>query len=244
MPEVKRKKSLSRVTSLATVISTPMAKVGHVLQVSSWNYNSLSVQYRTVRWYRPRQVRDAHKTVSVLAIFERRSASFSWTRLHSPQVSEPFNVLRFDSAPSDIAAAEGNPSRFAVTPSRFQRKELFDKYNSLQVLSINVILSALLIEQNQNHVFSRPPQSTPCKQRQTRYWSEKYPCHDLRKQEIKYQEAVYELCCGEHDLVEDLHLVQKTYAHSLVHLNILTVSEVSNTVFHLQTTFILMHYFS
>ena len=49
----------------------------------------------------------------------------------------------------------------------------------------------------------------------------------LRKQELKHQEAIYEIACGEEDLAEDLQLVQKTYADSLLSLKILTPAEVN-----------------
>jgi hypothetical protein len=44
-------------------------------------------------------------------------------------------------------------------------------------------------------------------------------------QEIKLQEAIFELYNGEEDLVDDLKLVRKTYADSLIHLNILKPDE-------------------
>jgi len=49
--------------------------------------------------------------------------------------------------------------------------------------------------------------------------------HKLSQQEIKLQEAVFEIYNGEEDLVEDLKLIRKTYADSLIHLNILSPSE-------------------
>ena len=48
---------------------------------------------------------------------------------------------------------------------------------------------------------------------------------DVCVQEIKLQEAIFELFNGEEDLVEDLKLVRKTYADSLIHLNILKPEE-------------------
>ena len=57
----------------------------------------------------------------------------------------------------------------------------------------------------------------------------------LRKQELKHQEAIYEIACGEEDLAEDLQLVQKTYADSLLSLKILTPSEVQLVFGKLQT---------
>ena len=49
--------------------------------------------------------------------------------------------------------------------------------------------------------------------------------HKLSSQEIKLQEAVFEIYNGEDDLVEDLKLIRKTYADSLIHLNILSPDE-------------------
>ena len=71
------------------------------------------------------------------------------------------------------------------------------------------------------------PGPTPSKSRPTRYWSEVYSAvvHKLSKQEVKLQEAVFEIFNGEDDLVEDLKLVRKTYADSLIHLNILSPAE-------------------
>ncbi len=40
------------------------------------------------------------------------------------------------------------------------------------------------------------------------------------------QEAIYEILCGEEDLLDDLHLVQKTYGESLRSFKILTQAEV------------------
>ena len=64
--------------------------------------------------------------------------------------------------------------------------------------------------------------------RPTRFWSEafKQSASALTPKEIKLQEAIYEIACGEEDLVEDMQLVQKIYADSLLRLNILTKSEV------------------
>ena len=55
----------------------------------------------------------------------------------------------------------------------------------------------------------------------------------LSKDEVKLQEAIYEIACGEEDLVEDMQLVQKTYAESLLQLNILSADEVRVSIlFH------------
>jgi len=81
----------------------------------------------------------------------------------------------------------------------------------------------------------RVPGPTPSKSRPTRYWSEVYSSvlHKLTKQEVKLQEAVFEIFNGEEDLVEDLKLVRKTYADSLIHLNILSQSEEQLVFGHL-----------
>ena len=39
------------------------------------------------------------------------------------------------------------------------------------------------------------------------------------------QEAIYEIYNGEKDLIEDLNLVRRTYADSMVHLNIIKPEE-------------------
>ena len=79
---------------------------------------------------------------------------------------------------------------------------------------------------DQNHVY-RKPAPTPNKQRPTKYWSESYTetCSKITRQEIKLQEAIFELSTGEEDLVQDLSLLRKTYAESLVRFGILHQAE-------------------
>ena len=81
-------------------------------------------------------------------------------------------------------------------------------------------------------LLSRPPQPTPNKQRPTRFWSEKFSesVKRLSPQEVKLQEAIYELVCGEEDLVKDLMMIQKNYADPMVQLHIMSSAEVS--LFH------------
>ena len=76
-----------------------------------------------------------------------------------------------------------------------------------------------------NH--SRKPVPTPNKQRPTKFWSDHYTesCSKITRQEIKLQEAIYELSTGEEDLVQDLSLIRKTYAESLVRFRILQQPE-------------------
>ena len=73
----------------------------------------------------------------------------------------------------------------------------------------------------------RKPGPTPTKQRSTKYWSERYPetCTQISRQEIKLQEAIFELSTGEEDLVQDMNLLRKTYAESLVRFKILNQAE-------------------
>ena len=88
----------------------------------------------------------------------------------------------------------------------------------------------------------RPPPPTPNKQRPTRYWSTQFKASvdSISKQDLKLQEAIYEISCGEEDLAEDIQLVQKTYADSLLSLKILTPSEVQ-LVFGKLKTLLPMH---
>lgn len=75
--------------------------------------------------------------------------------------------------------------------------------------------------------FFRRPAPTPNKQRPTRYWSEQFAetSQTLTKQEIKLQEALYELSTGEEDLVQDLNLIRKIYAESMIRFKILNQAE-------------------
>ena len=88
----------------------------------------------------------------------------------------------------------------------------------------------------------KAPGPTPSKARPTRYWSEVYSkvVHKLSPQEIKLQEAVFEIFNGEDDLVEDLKLIRKTYADSLIHLNILSPAE-ENLVFGYMSALLPLH---
>ena len=88
----------------------------------------------------------------------------------------------------------------------------------------------------------KAPVPTPSKNRPTRYWSDVYSSvlHKLSNQEIKLQEAVYEIFIGEEDLVDDLKLIRKTYADSLIHLNILSPAE-ENLVFGRMSSLLPLH---
>lgn len=73
----------------------------------------------------------------------------------------------------------------------------------------------------------RKPGPTPTKQRNTKYWSEKYPetSTQISRQEVKLQEAIFELSTGEEDLVQDMNLLRKTYAETMVRFKILNQAE-------------------
>ena len=75
--------------------------------------------------------------------------------------------------------------------------------------------------------YFRKPIATPSKQRPTRYWSEQFTetCTKITKNEVKLQEAIYEISTGEEDLVQDLSLLRKTYAESLVRFKIINQAE-------------------
>ncbi|TRY71154.1 hypothetical protein TCAL_09287 [Tigriopus californicus] len=177
-PEVKRSKTMSRVTSLASVMTTPVARVGHAL---SRSISGARLPYSpspggrnapgTPTKFFGRSVSTVHMTGS----------SGAPPAMRAPE--SPYGTLR--------RGAPGRNSATNITPYK-------------------------------------KPQPTTNKQRPTRYWSSDFPetCARLDKQEIRLQEAIHEMTCGEEDLVDDLILVQKTYADSLLQLNILTPSEV------------------
>lgn len=181
-PEVKRSKTMSRVTSLASVMTTPVARVGHAL--------SRSISGARLPYSPSPSGRHAPGTPtkffgrSVSTVHMNGSASSGVTAPPTMRAPEsPYGTLR--------RGAPGRNSATNITPYK-------------------------------------KPQPTTNKQRPTRYWSSDFPetCARLEKQEIRLQEAIHEMTCGEEDLVDDLILVQKTYADSLLQLNILTPSEV------------------
>jgi len=74
----------------------------------------------------------------------------------------------------------------------------------------------------------RPPALTPTKHRIIHLWSEtwgKQTAQSLGNQEIKRQEAIYELWHGECDLIEDISMLQRNYHDSLVRLCLITNDE-------------------
>jgi len=74
----------------------------------------------------------------------------------------------------------------------------------------------------------RPPALTPTKHRIIHLWSEtwgKQTAQSLSNQEIKRQEAIYELWHGECDLIEDISMLRRNYHDSLVRLCLITNEE-------------------
>eukprot|EP00057_Strongylocentrotus_purpuratus_P014770 XP_011669244.1 PREDICTED: rho guanine nucleotide exchange factor 3 isoform X2 [Strongylocentrotus purpuratus] len=77
--------------------------------------------------------------------------------------------------------------------------------------------------------YCKPP-ATPTKRRDNKLWSETVQGNinePLTKNEIKRQEAIFELFQGEVDLVDDLYLVMKTYRDAMRSLQILTDQELN-----------------
>ncbi|XP_033110617.1 rho guanine nucleotide exchange factor 3-like [Anneissia japonica] len=87
------------------------------------------------------------------------------------------------------------------------------------------------------------PQATPTKRRDSRLWSETVQGNInevMTKIQIKRQEAIFELLQGEHDMVDDLKLIMKTYRDSMRSLQMLTENEL-NTIFGTLETLTPLH---
>jgi len=205
-PEVKKKKSLSRVTSLSSVFSSPrslskkMSRVGSAIHksISSARLPSPAGMART-----PSRASLARSASTVFGEGQKEAAATTSSSSSSGRVS-----------PGSVSLPDSN-----CNPSPIRRSTIS--------LSRKASTSSLTPY--------RPPVPTPGKNRPTRFWSQVYvdSCHKLSRQEIKLQEAIFEIYNGEEDLVEDLKLVRKTYADSLIHLNILTPDEESLVFGHL-----------
>jgi len=180
-PETKKKK-LPRVTSLASVFSTPLGKMSSALHksLSSARLGSPAGSLRT-------------PSTASLA----RSASTMFEQENKSGRTSPGSVSL-----QETSAWPGSP---------FRRS------------SVNLTRKS----STSNLTPYKLPAPTPTKSRPTRYWSSVYAdqCHKLSQKEIKLQEAIYEIYNGEDDLIEDLKLVRKTYADSMIHLNILKAEE-------------------
>uniref|UniRef100_A0A8C4QQM1 Neuroepithelial cell transforming 1 n=1 Tax=Eptatretus burgeri TaxID=7764 RepID=A0A8C4QQM1_EPTBU len=81
------------------------------------------------------------------------------------------------------------------------------------------------------------------KRRNSKLWSETFEAgaNEVRSSmEIKRQEAIFELCQGEADLVEDMQLAKNVYHDPMLKLNILTEAELTQ-IFGALDSFIPLH---
>ncbi|CAF95224.1 unnamed protein product, partial [Tetraodon nigroviridis] len=78
---------------------------------------------------------------------------------------------------------------------------------------------------------SKAAAPTPPKRRNSTLWSETLDSHQkgtFSTQEIKRQEAIFELSRGEHDLIEDLQLARKAYHDPMLKLSIMSEEELTH----------------
>ena len=188
-PETKKKKSLSKMSSLSSMLSlSKVGKMGSALQksISSSRFGSPMGSKRT-------------------------PSSASLARSASTVFGDDLNPLSGRKSPGSVSLQDNQgPIGWASSPFRKSSVSLSTRKNSTSNLTPY-----------------KAPGPTPSKARPTRYWSEVYSSvvHKLSQQEVKLQEAVFEIYNGEDDLAEDLKLIRKTYADSLIHLNILSPAE-------------------
>ena len=203
-PDIKRKKSLSRVASLSSVFSTPRSLGKKMSKMSSAIHKSIA---------RLPSPAGPQRTPSKASL--ARSASTVFGENPPPPSNENTSSGRL--SPGSVSLPDAG-----AFPSPLRRSSVCVGMNRK---SSTTSLTPY-----------KPPGPTPGKNRPTKYWSEVYAasCSKISKQEIKLQEAIFELFNGEEDLVEDLKLVRKTYADSLIHLNILTPSEEELVFGHLK----------
>jgi len=182
-PETKKKK-LPRVTSLASVFSTPLGRMSSALHksLSSARLGSPAGSLRT-------------------------PSTASLARSASTMIDNQDKDKSGRTSPGSVSLQE--TGGWPGSPFRRSSVNLARKSSTSNLTPYKV------------------PAPTPTKSRPTRYWSHVYAdqCHKLSSKEIKLQEAVYEIFNGEDDLVEDLKLVRKTYADSMIHLNIIKPEE-------------------
>jgi len=193
-PETKKKRNLSRISSLSSMLSLGSNPIGKkVGKMGSALQKSLS----SSRFGSP---------VSSMRTPSRASLARSASTVFGDGGSSEGGTGR--TSPGSVSLQEG-PAGWGGSPFRRSSVNLTRKSSTSTLTPYRV------------------PGPTPSKSRPTRYWSEVYSSvvHKLNKQEVKLQEAVFEIYNGEEDLVEDLKLVRKTYADSLIHLNILSSSE-------------------
>lgn len=192
-PEVKKKRNLSRISSLSSMLSLSKPIGKKVGRMGSALQKSLS----SSRFGSP---------VSSMRTPSRASLARSASTVFGDGGSSEGGTGR--TSPGSVSLQEG-PAGWGGSPFRRSSVNLTRKSSTSTLTPYRV------------------PGPTPSKSRPTRYWSEVYSSviDKLTKQEVKLQEAVFEIYNGEEDLVEDLKLVRKTYADSLIHLNILSPCE-------------------
>ena len=186
-PETKKKKSLSKMSSLSNMLSlSKVSRMGSALHksLSSSRFGSPIGSMRT-------------------------PSTASLARSASTVLGEGTAGGR--KSPGSVSLGEG-PQGWTNSPFRMSSVSLANRKSS---------------QANLNLTPYKAPGPTPSKSRPTRYWSDVYKAvlDKLSPQEVKLQEAVFEIFNGEDDLVEDLKLIRKTYADSLIHLNILSPDE-------------------
>jgi len=199
-PDTKKKKGLARISSLTSMfssVSTPLGK--KVGKMGSALQKSLS-----------------HARLSPAGSM-RTPSKASLARSASTVFGDPGEAGADGgpggtgrTSPSSVSlTGEAGPVGWSSSPFRRSSVNLARKNSGSQLTPYKV------------------PGPTPGKSRPTRYWSEVYSSvvHKLSPKELKLQEAVFEIYNGEEDLIEDLKLVRKTYADSLIHLNILKAGE-------------------
>ncbi|KAL3852984.1 hypothetical protein ACJMK2_016581 [Sinanodonta woodiana] len=105
--------------------------------------------------------------------------------------------------------------------------------NLTRSISFKIPNSPVLPPRNTNNLSPyKAPQPSPAKQRMTRTWSDMVMTgagtmpSDMSHNQIKHQEAIYELYQGELDLIEDLKIVKKTYRDSMQKLQLMTDGEL------------------
>jgi len=195
-PDTKKKKGLARISSLTSMFSSVSTPIGKkVGKMGSALQKSLS-SARLSPAGSMRTPSKASLARSASTVFGE-SGDEGGAREGGGRTS-----------PSSVSLTEG-PIGWSSSPFRRSSVCLTRKNSGAQLTPYKV------------------PGPTPGKSRPTRYWSEVYSSvvHKLSPKELKLQEAVFEIYNGEEDLIEDLKLVRKTYADSLIHLNILSGPE-------------------
>ena len=207
-PEHKKKKSLSKMSSLSNMLSlSKVSKMGSALHksLSSSRFGSPMGSMRT-----PSSASLARSASTVFGDGGGAGAAGAGGGAGAGGSGGGGGATGRKS-PGSLSLGEG-PQGWSNSPFRMSSVSLASRKSSQASLNLTPY---------------KAPGPTPSKSRPTRYWSDKYKSvlDKLSPQEIKLQEAVFEIFNGEDDLVEDLKLIRKTYADSLIHLNILSPEE-------------------